>query len=399
MAGERPTTASAREPTAPLRVAALVYQVSDERIGVTYVAPDGDREEQWLVDVASVLPGLDELRAELNDGMALARGRVPRLRDFGSGWGRALLPEVMLADPPDVLVVVPHAILHDVPLHLVRGTDDGLPLGCRAGVSYISSMSLFARCAARNPARSQDPTAWPPPTPRPRTLAAGGADQLTGREGMFRAVPLMLADLFSGTDLIDRQPPGMTRRTVKDAVAADPDVLMLVAHGIVDRGDHRMSGLLLHEQQDAGWWEIELAPGRRAEFRDLPLVDGPGLSNRGEPVELLTASELEINAKLNSELVMLLACSAGSGQVLEGDEPASLAETVLRLGAVSAVAALWDTDFAATRDWVAAFFTAWLNRGYPKALAARHAMRQLYARVGGERPDLCGALTVRGDWV
>lgn len=390
---------SVREPIGPLRVAALVYQVSAERIGVTYLAPDGDREDQWLADVASVLPGLDELRAELNDGMALARGRVPRLRDFGSDWGRTLLPEVVLADPPDVLVVVPHAILHDVPLHLVRGADGGPPLGCRTGVSYASSMSLFARCAARNPARSQDPTMWPPPSPRPRTLAAGGADQLTGREGMFRAVPLMLADLFSGTDLIDRQPPGMTRRTVKDAVAAEPDVLMLVAHGIVDRSDHRMSGLLLHEQQDAGWWGIELAPGRMAEFRDLSLVDAPGVAIRGEPAELLTASELEINANLHSELVVLLACSAGSGQVLEGDEPASLAETMLRLGAVSAVAALWDTDFAATRDWVAAFFAAWLNWGYPKALAARHAMRQLYARVGGERPDLCGALTVRGDWV
>jgi hypothetical protein len=366
---------------------------------VTYLAPDGEREDHWLAEMSGVLPGLDELRAELNDGMALARGRVPRLRAFAGGWGRALLPEVVLADPPDVLVVVPHAMLHDVPLHLVYGADGGLPLGCRTGVSYASSMSLFARCAARNPARRQDPTAWPPPPPQPRTLAAGGVDMLTGREGMFRAMPLMLADMFAGTHLIDQSWPGLTRGAVKDAVAVEPDVLMLVAHGIVDRTDHRMSGLLLHQQRDVGWWGIELVPGQPAEFRDLPLVDPPRVGSRDEPAELLTASELEINAHLRSELVVLLACSAGSGRVLEGDEPASLAETVLRLGAVSAVAALWDADFAATRDWVAAFFVAWLNRGYPKALAARDAMRQLHARFGGDRPDLCGAFTVRGDWV
>ncbi|MEV5956184.1 CHAT domain-containing protein [Streptomyces sp. NPDC051987] len=390
--------ASEREDGGPLRVAALVYQVGRERIGGTYLAPDGRRENLWLAEVASVLPALDGLRAELNDGMALARGRVPQLRAFSRGWGRSLLPDAVLADPPDVLVVVPHAMLHDVPLHLVHGADH-VPLGCGIGVSYASSMSLFTRCVARNPARRHDPVAWSPRPPRKRTFAAGGADLLTGREGMFRALPLMLADMFARTDLIDRQRPGMTRRAVKDAVAAAPDVLMLVAHGIVDGTDHRMSGLLLHQQHDGGWWDIELAPGQTLQFRDLPLADPPRAGARGGPVELLTASELEINAQLRSELVVLLACSAGSGRVLEGDEPASLAETVLRLGAASVVAALWDADFAATRDWVAAFFVAWLMWGYPKALAARHAMGRLYARVGDERPDLCGALTVRGDWL
>jgi CHAT domain-containing protein len=174
--------------------------------------------------------------------------------------------------------------------------------------------------------------------------------------------------------------------------------LMLVAHGLVDGIDHRMSGLLVHQQRDVGWWVTFLEPGRASEFRDLPLADAPVMS-RDAPTELLTAAELEINAQIRSELVMLLACSAGAGRVLEGDEPASLAETVLRLGAVSAVAALWDTDFAATRDWVAAFFIAWARQGHPKALAARYATEQVRAKVGDDHPELFGALTVRGDWL
>lgn len=397
--GGMPAAPGMDERDGPLRVGALVYQVGRDSIGATYVAPGGSRALHRVAGVAEVLPRLDELRAELEDGMALARGRVPRLRAFAGDWGRTLLPEPVLADPPDVLVVVPHAILHDVPLHLVQPAGGGMPLGCRAGLAYASSMSLFTRCAERNPARRTDPAAWPPAAPRSRTLAAGGADVLTGRGGMFRAIPLMLADMFDGTSLIDQWEPGLTRSAVKDAVATDPDVLLLVAHGIVDRNDHRRSGLLLPRQRDAGWWRIDVAPGQPASFRDLPLVDAPPVGAGGEPVELLSAAELELTARLRSELVVLLACSAGSGRVLEGDEPASLAETALRLGAVSAVAASWDADFAATREWVAAFFVAWLQWGHPKALAARHAMRQQYARVGDERPDLCGAFTVRGDWL
>ncbi|NUR25551.1 MAG: hypothetical protein HOV83_06830, partial [Catenulispora sp.] len=140
-------------PAAPLRVGALVYRVGRERIRATYLGPDGSRQVHSLADVSRVLPDLDRLRAEVDDGMALARGRVPRLRAFADEWGRELLPDVVLTDPPDVLVVVPHAMLHDVPLHLVRGAPDAAPLGCLSGVAYASSLSLFARCAARNPAR------------------------------------------------------------------------------------------------------------------------------------------------------------------------------------------------------------------------------------------------------
>ncbi len=371
-----------------LSVGALLYQVTRRGVEVTWVAPDGSREHHRLAGIDEVVPRLDLLRAELDDGMALARGRVPRLREFAGGWGRGLVPDPVLAAPPDVLVVVPHSLMHDVPLHLVT-VDGGDPLGCQAGMGYASSMSLFARCAARNPARHSE---------RPsRTFVAASADVLTGREGMFGAVPLMVADRFAGgRGLLGT---GVTRTSVKQAIGDEPDVLMLVAHGLVDGTDHRRSGLLVHQQPYVGWWMVFPEPGQPAEFRDLPLADAPAVSGRDVPTELLTAAELEINAQIRSELVMLLACSAGAGRVLEGDEPASLAETVLRLGAVSAVAALWDTDFAATRDWVSAFFVEWAHRGRPKAIAARFAMNHVRARVGDERPELFGALTVRGDWL
>lgn len=369
------------------------------------MAPDGSRETSVLTATATALPRLEQLRRELADGMALACGNVPLLGEFATGWGRDLLPESVLTAPPDVLVIVPHAVLHDVPLHLVSGADDLLPLGCRSGLCYASSMSLFTRCASRNVERARrDPTAWPPPAPRDRRFVGTSADVLTSREGMFEVLPLMLAEIFSGrTDLLPERPlyrrAGPTRGRLKDVILDEPDVLLLVAHGFVDKADRRMSGLLVHEQSDVGWRVIHLQPGVLSEFRDLPLTAVPAGLRPTAPAEVLTAAELEIGAQLGSELVVLIACSAGAGLVASGDEPVSLAETLLRLGATSVIAAAWDTDYASARDWLAAFFLAWAKWGHPKALAAKYAMQRVHDRAGPQHLERVGALSLRGDWV
>lgn len=379
-------------------VGALVYRVTASHLAATWIAPDGRREHRVLAPLSELLPHLEKLRAELADGMAIASGDVPRLRAFADGWGHQLLPDGLDADPPDVLIVVPHALLHNVPLHLVGYGDGGVPLGCRIGVTYASGLSLFARCAARNRGR------WDPAPER--TIAAGGTDVLSGRSGLFRAVPLQFAGLFGDrVRYLEVPGHGLTRSTVKDAVHDEPDVLVLVAHGHVNPIQHRLSGLLVDPPGDVGWQTVALRPGQRFEFRDLPLTPVPPLSGAAR-AEVLTTAELDLAGPLRAELVMLLACSAASGRVAAGDEPVSVAEAVLRLGAASVIAPLWDADFAATRDWVAEFVTGWLGAGQPggdrgglpKALAGRDATARVWSNSGG-RPELAGALTIRGDWV
>jgi hypothetical protein len=67
-------------------VGALVYRVTDQRIGVTWLPPDGGREHLWLATTSAVIPMIDDLRDEVSNGMALARNRVPHLRAFADGW-------------------------------------------------------------------------------------------------------------------------------------------------------------------------------------------------------------------------------------------------------------------------------------------------------------------------
>ena len=56
-----------------------------------------------------MLSKIDALREELRDARLVANGLVPRLRSFMDDRGRRLLPEGLLTEPPDVLVIVPHA--------------------------------------------------------------------------------------------------------------------------------------------------------------------------------------------------------------------------------------------------------------------------------------------------
>jgi CHAT domain-containing protein len=85
--------------------------------------------------------------------------------------------------------------------------------------------------------------------------------------------------------------------------------------------------------------------------------------------------------------------------VLQGDEPASLAETWLKIGAASVVAPLWDAPIAAVRAWTIEFLHAWTQLDMPKALALRYAMRKMNEGSFQSAPERLGVMTLRGDWL
>jgi CHAT domain-containing protein len=111
---------------------------------------------------------------------------------------------------------------------------------------------------------------------------------------------------------------------------------------------------------------------------------------------VLTAAELETFGYSGTDLVCLLGCSAGSGRVLQADEPASLAETFLKLGSATVIAPMWDAHIEPSGAWITRFFEAWLREGKPKAFAARDATAEALRSYG---PQLAGVLTLRGDWL
>lgn len=172
-----------------LRVGTLGYFASVESIAALWTDADGSPDLCRLGATRSLLPLIDGLRGELRNPTKLSQSQVPLLRHFMSEWGRRLLPEGLLDAKLDVLVIVPHAFLHDLPFHLIEIEPGGPLLGTTLGITYASSRSLFNRCASRNPARSAG-------LGTARTLAIGSADVLTSHDGEFHSLCANLRALF-----------------------------------------------------------------------------------------------------------------------------------------------------------------------------------------------------------
>jgi hypothetical protein len=361
-----------------MRVVGLLYAVTYAGVHVT-VLDDHTRSTVRLApSTRDLLPLVDDLTDSLRDSAAVAENDVPRLEAFAEDWGRWLVPEDILEVPPDVLVIVPHGVLHTLPLHLVR-TAAGDPLACASGVTYASSMTSYCRSVMLNRGRS--------PRSSPRTAAGGGVD-VKREDDAYRALAADVLVRFDG------EPTDCSRYTAKDALESqDVDVVCLVTHGYLDPHDHRSSGLLLDQDAFTRPRSLSLYGGSLM-FNDLPLSDFPATVGHRRPSEVLSLRELETMAS-RAELTLLLACSTGTAQVLQTDEPASLAEGLMRAGSASVIAPMWEARLDLASAWIREFLQAWLARSLPKALAARHAFRSLRA---GPVAQL-GPLHMRGDWV
>ena len=264
-----------------LNVAALTYVVTEEMIAGLHIAAGRAPIRFEVGAPAELFPRIEALRDELRSPRILARGAVPRLREFASEWGRLLVPDAVLASLPDVLLIVPHAALHDLPIHLVNVGDPPAPLGTRAGIAYASSQTLFLRCVSRNPARKRDPRRWtfdedraPRGHTRPRRMLGGGADVHTGRHEDYLALVEQLVPFVDAkkSTVFDTGLP-FSRDSVKAAWRAKPAaaVVCVAAPGYVDPENHRMSGLMLQRGSGIAVRAIPLHGGRYFDFRDLPL--------------------------------------------------------------------------------------------------------------------------------
>jgi CHAT domain len=365
-------------------IAGLVYLATANGVQVALVERHASRWTK-LCAVRDVLAPIAELRDELADKYAVSSRRLPRLTRFARDWGRSLVPAAVLAKPPDVLLIVPHALLHGVPLHLVRA-DNGRALACCSGISYASSATFLLRAAARNPVRHGT-------GPERRSAAGGGIDVLGAGEDMFRSLATEVLGEFGAEP--DRY---FSRHTVRWSLRSRAhQVVCVISHGHIEPDEYDKSGLLIGvEPGGTGMSERhQLIDGMEFARLDGPRQDLTGLSPT-RPGDLLTIGEMERDEPAQAELAILLACSAGASEVIAGDEPASLAEAMFRLGCVSVIAPMWDCDYALARAWIQPFLSAWNRRGMPKALAAREAFLAL-----DEGADVAalGPIHLRGDWL
>lgn len=255
-----------------------------------------------------MLPGAAEaLRRHLASGES---GAIPpaaqAVEAYGSGDGlyaSLLAPVDPLLAAHDDLYVVPHGLLHHVPLHALGVA---APLLQRHRVVYAPSASILVRDhAGRTSGHGEQ---------RQGCLALG-----------YNGTTLRYAEFEA------RHVAGITGGAVY--VGAEAVAPKLQREGMVYRTVH----LACHGTFNP---QAPLASG-------LMLADGK-----------LDAMTILQNLELRADLVVLSACDSGQAALLRGDELMGLARSILYAGADAVLVSLWPVDDLATALLMDAFYRA-----------------------------------------
>ncbi|MBV9280131.1 MAG: CHAT domain-containing protein [Chloroflexi bacterium] len=219
-------------------------------------------------------------------------------------YGALLAPIDGLLDGCEQLYIVPHGLLHYVPLHALG---DGAPLLQRHRVAYAPSASILLR-DREGPAQAR----------RQDCLALG----------------------FNGTNLRFAELEARCVASATGGVAhlgADATAEALYREG----PSHRTLHLACHGTFNP---QAPLASG-------LMLADGK-----------LDAMSILQGLRLSADLVVLSACDTGRAAVLRGDELMGLARSILYAGASAVLVSLWPVDDLATALLMDAFYRARIDQ-------------------------------------
>lgn len=285
------------------------------------------------------------------------RRQVVRYRNAaGSSWTAAA--DVLtrpLADhlrAGDLVYLVPHRLLHGLPLHALPKAADPLIVDHPVAYAPVSGLLPLSQNAVKGSGRLD-------------SCAAFGV--------VFEEEARQVAALF-GARAVDR--PGLTGDDV-ERLCRDRDICHFSCHGHFDELYPLSSGLVLRAGADDG------EPPTSADA-------------------VLSARQI-MRMRLRSELICLSACETAMSEVGEGDELLGLIRAFLYAGAPSVVASLWKVDAESTRDLMVTFYRH-LRESYvasgsiEKPEALRQAQLRVMEREGARSSFHWAPFILVGDW-
>jgi CHAT domain len=262
-----------------------------------------------------------------------------------------LAPVADWADRDDIVYLVPHGLLHDLPLHTlpvgqVPGADgyDSEPLLERNPVCYVPASAVL-----RHSLRGSEPG-----------FAPGSAAVFGDSRCNLRSARDEAAQVAAILGVAPMTGAAVTRERVLDALEHD-SVVHIAGHG------------------------------------ELSITDGfaSGLDLAG--VAVLRAADL-LGRPSRAQLAVLSGCETGVSELRPGDEAVGLIRALLLSGVRSTLASQWRVNDASTSDLLRHFHEAAGNPGVPIAEALRRAARAIRADPERRHPYHWGGFALVGSW-
>ncbi|MEV3973314.1 CHAT domain-containing protein [Streptomyces sp. NPDC050698] len=256
------------------------------------------------------------------------------MADAREDFASLLAPVLRWSEPDDVICLVPHGPLHQVPLGALDidlGDGTAGPLITRNPVVYLPSASTLRHVRART---------------RPR-------------EGSRRAKAIVLADTMAVAPVVHGriQAADLAARFGANVLSGAEVTKERVLAALGEQGRLDLLHLACH-----GFFDSE-----------EPLRSGVHLAGD----DLLTAADI-LELRLDADLVTLAACDSGLGGHRPGDELIGLTRSLLYAGATSVLVTLWKVEEISTVLLLREFYALWAA-GASKAEALRRAQLSVAA--------------------
>lgn len=249
-------------------------------------------------------------------------------------------PILKWTEPGDYLYLVPHDVLHYLPLHTLKV--EGGYLIERNPVLYTPSASVLKYCQAKRKER------------RENILVLGDSDA-------ERPLPNAREESWQVADLFGAQPhlgPAAKKSLVKERFEAEKDEIDIVhfaCHGFFHPYQPLKSGILMAPEPNGQEEQAEFEP-----------------TLHGLPVSRYLTAEEFFGLEMRADLVTLSACESGVNQIRPGDELFGLMRALIYAGTPSVVMSLWEVEDISTELLMVHFYER-LKAGDTKVEALQKA--------------------------
>jgi CHAT domain-containing protein len=312
-----------------------------------------DFEEPHVVEIKTPL---DQIRQFViaNFGASAAGSSIQELDldAWQERFGLFVEPIVPWTNEGDIIWLVPHDVLHYLPLHALKIEGGQRHLLERNPVCYTPSASVMKYCQAKRKGRRD----------RALIFADSRSDLplLHTREqaSTIRSLFDPSTEVFVGSAATK----SLLQQRLSDA-KDEIDVLHLACHGYFHPFQALRSGVMLAPESNGDTQLV--APAVSSE---LAIEDSPWN---------LTAEEI-FGLEMRVDLVTLSACQTGVNDRRPGDELIGLTRALIYAGTPSVVVSLWSVEDLSTSFLMRRFYEA-LREGKNKAESLQQA--QLYIRT------------------